>query len=169
MNSTENEGHEGHGGNSTCNSHMLWNWETKNVCIVFSWWSANSVPSLIFSCLIVLLLAVSFEVLRNLSRKYDLKIYSAAHRELEGGDSSNSSTVNNNNRFVRVTYIQQFIRSVIYSIQVFLSFFLMLIFMTFNGFLIISLVIGAGLGYFFFGKHTLSGTSIGEREIVGCH
>ncbi|CAG8459008.1 855_t:CDS:2 [Diversispora eburnea] len=130
MDSTD---HEGHGGNSTCNSHMLWNWETKNVCIVFSWWSVNSIPILILSCLIVLLLATSFEVLRNLSRKYDRKIYSAAHSELEEGegDSSNSSAANKN-RFI-------------------------------------SIILGAGLGYFFFGKHTISGTLIGEREIVGCH
>jgi hypothetical protein len=44
-------------------------------------------------------------------------------------------------------------RSLFYAILVGISFWLMLVFMTYNGFLMISVVIGAGLGHYAFGSN----------------
>lgn len=46
---------------------------------------------------------------------------------------------------------QKVIRSVNYAVLVGISFWLMLVFMTYNGFLMISVVIGAGIGHYAFG------------------
>ena len=43
------------------------------------------------------------------------------------------------------------IQTILHMLQVTLSYFLMLIFMTFNGWLCIAVVLGAGFGYFLFG------------------
>ncbi|CAG8645136.1 2562_t:CDS:2 [Acaulospora morrowiae] len=170
-NSTDHD-HGGHGGDGefTCSNSMLFNWEYRNLCIVFSWWGVNSIPGLILSCAIICILAITFEVLRFVSRKYDEKIYLSGHRPLEE-ETANASTSTNtgNSRPVRITHIQQIMRSLIYSIQVLLSFFLMLMFMTYNGFVMISVVIGAGIGYFFFGRHVLTKVEVGERDVIGCH
>ncbi|KAJ1971871.1 copper transpport protein, partial [Dimargaris verticillata] len=52
---------------------------------------------------------------------------------------------------VRVT------RAMAYSVQVFYSFMLMLIFMTYNGYLIVSVVVGTAIGHYLFGPDEVSG------------
>jgi copper transporter 1 len=51
----------------------------------------------------------------------------------------------------RMSQQQKVTRSIIYAVLVGISFWLMLVFMTYNGFLMISVVIGAGLGHYAFG------------------
>lgn len=51
----------------------------------------------------------------------------------------------------RISQQQKATRSIIYAVLVGISFWLMLVFMTYNGFLMISVVIGAGLGHYAFG------------------
>jgi len=50
--------------------------------------------------------------------------------------------------------------------QVFVGFFLMLIFMTYNGYLMIATVLGAGIGFFYFGGNTLS---LPATKALSCH
>lgn len=50
---------------------MLFTWDTTNLCIVFRQWHIRSTTSLIFSLLAVILLAVGYEALRSLSRRYE--------------------------------------------------------------------------------------------------
>ncbi|CAG8689383.1 4932_t:CDS:2 [Funneliformis caledonium] len=127
-----------------CSMNMLFNWDTKNLCIVFSWWRVDNIGFL--------------------SRKYDASIYNSSAAELQDDGFEENATVTSEiqtvvqkrNRVFRITFKQQMIRSLIYTVQVFISFFTMLIFMTYNGFLMFSVAIGAGIGYLFFGKPTLS-------------
>lgn len=49
--------------------------------------------------------------------------------------------------------------------QVFVGFFLMLIFMTYNGYLMAATVIGAGVGFFYFGGDSLSSST----KALSCH
>lgn len=64
----------------------------------------------------------------------------------------------------RLSNQQQLTRSLFYAAQVFVGFFLMLIFMTYNGYLMASTVIGAGVGFFYFGGNYLSST-----KALSCH
>ncbi|KAF0488372.1 Ctr copper transporter [Gigaspora margarita] len=149
-----------------CSMKMLFNWDYTNLCIVFSWWKVSGVPLLLFSCLMVGLIGVFYEFLKFLSRKYDDKIYESCYRQISNNEEESPSNLEN--RVVRLTRSQQLIRSFIYAIQAFISFFIMLIFMTYNGYLMISVITGAGIGFFFFGKKTVSNKE-DEDRVVNCH
>ncbi|CAG8579454.1 17438_t:CDS:2, partial [Dentiscutata heterogama] len=156
-------GDHGNGNNNfRCSMKMLFNWDTTNLCIIFSWWKVNGIPLLILSCFFVALIGVVYELLKYLSRKYDEKIYESCYRQISNDEEENPPAPVN--RVVKLKRSQQLIRSFIYAIQAFISFFIMLIFMTYNGFLMISVVIGAGIGFFFFGKQTVSNS---EEEDIG--
>jgi len=60
--------------------------------------------------------------------------------------------------------VPQLINTVIYMIQATISYFLMLAVMCFNGYVFISVILGLGVGYFFFGMRRPNGA--GEEE---CH
>ncbi|KAL6869940.1 copper transpport protein [Amphichorda felina] len=57
-----------------CNMNMLFTWDTNNLCIVFRQWHIRSTASLVFSLAAVVLLAVGYEGLRALSRRYELAV-----------------------------------------------------------------------------------------------
>ncbi|XP_033122981.1 LOW QUALITY PROTEIN: high affinity copper uptake protein 1-like, partial [Anneissia japonica] len=58
-----------------------------------------------------------------------------------------------------------FLQTLLHVIQVTISYFLMLIFMTYNGWLCIAVALGAGTGYFLFGWKTAIVVDINEH----CH
>lgn len=50
---------------------MVFNWNFKNTCIVFDWWRVTSPLSLLWSCLIIIAIAASYEYFRYKTRCYD--------------------------------------------------------------------------------------------------
>lgn len=50
---------------------MLFNWDTTNFCIVFRQWHVRSSFSLIVSFIAVILIAMGYEALRSVSRRYE--------------------------------------------------------------------------------------------------
>ena len=54
---------------------MLFTWDTTNLCIVFRWWHITSTFTLLISLVAVAILTAGYEVVREVSRKYD---YSSA-------------------------------------------------------------------------------------------
>jgi copper transporter 1 len=50
---------------------MLFTWDTTNLCVVFRWWHVRGPWSLLFTLLGVVVLGMSYEVLRHVARKYD--------------------------------------------------------------------------------------------------
>lgn len=53
---------------------MLFTWDTKNLCLIFRQWHVRSLPSLIFSLLAVILIAMGYEALRAYSRQYEASL-----------------------------------------------------------------------------------------------
>lgn len=53
---------------------MLFTWDTTNLCIVFRQWHVRSTPGLIVSLIAVVLLAMGYEALRALSRRYESSV-----------------------------------------------------------------------------------------------
>lgn len=53
---------------------MLFTWDTTNLCIVFRQWHIRSMPGLIFSLAAVVLLAMGYEALRALSRRFEASV-----------------------------------------------------------------------------------------------
>lgn len=50
---------------------MLFTWDTKNLCIVFSWWRLDGLFSILVSLAVVSLLGAGYELVRELSRRYE--------------------------------------------------------------------------------------------------
>ncbi|KAJ4170475.1 copper transpport protein [Fusarium falciforme] len=139
----------GHGGmdhgdggmKDMCSMNMLFTWDTKNLCIVFRQWHIRSTSSLVFSLVAVILLAVGYEALRSLSRRYeealDKRVRATPRQNQEQADQR-----------------AHLIKAVLYALQNFYAFMLMLVFMTYNGWVMISVSLGAFIGYVFFGHRT---------------
>lgn len=53
---------------------MLFTWDTNNLCIVFKSWRVTSTMSLIWSLVGVMLLTAGYELVREMSRRYEAKV-----------------------------------------------------------------------------------------------
>ncbi|KAF4967611.1 hypothetical protein FSARC_4858 [Fusarium sarcochroum] len=134
-------GHGGGGMKDMCSMNMLFTWDTTNLCIVFRQWHVRSTTSLFFSLVAVILLAIGYEALRSLSRRYEETLDNrvrATPRQSQGQADQRA----------------HLIKAVLYGLQNFYAFMLMLVFMTYNGWVMVSVSLGAFLGYLFFGQKT---------------
>jgi copper transporter 1 len=137
-------GHGGHGGmgsDDMCSMNMLFTWDTTNLCIVFRQWHIRSTASLVISLIAVVLLAMGYEGLRSLSARYEAAV----------AKRINALPRQNQAQAARQTVL---IKGLFYGLQNFYAFMLMLIFMTYNGWVMAAVSIGAFLGYILFGQHT---------------
>lgn len=67
--------HGGHGGDDmTCSMNMLFNWSTENLCVVFESWRINTPFALVLSCLIIIAMSASYELLRAQSRQFEERL-----------------------------------------------------------------------------------------------
>ncbi|KAL1923800.1 uncharacterized protein VTP21DRAFT_8780 [Calcarisporiella thermophila] len=125
-----------------CSMKMIFNYDLEGVCVVFSWWRINGAFDMVLSCLAVAALAVGYEWLKMLSSRYDQQVTKSKKGYV---DSESSSSRRHS------TKRQQLWRSIWYALLVGYSFMLMLVFMTFNAYLMISMVVGTGIGFYLFG------------------
>ncbi|KAM4054955.1 ctr copper transporter family protein [Hirsutella rhossiliensis] len=137
-------GHMGHGGSGMddmCSMDMLFTWDTTNLCIVFRQWHVRSTTSLVFSLIAIVLLAMVYEALRSLSRRFE---------------ASQNRRLADMPRQHRVQAAQRvhLIKALLYALQNFYAFMLMLVFMTYNGWVMVAVSVGAFLGYLVFGQST---------------
>ncbi|KAL7628659.1 copper transpport protein [Parahypoxylon ruwenzoriense] len=133
-------GDMGHGDMPMCNMNMLFTWDTTDLCIVFKHWHIRGTPSLVFSLLAVIAICAGYEGLREVIRRYEISVTVRQDAALRRGSQADRRT--------------QVVKAVLYAVQNFYAFMIMLLFMTYNGFVMLSVAIGAGLGYYFFGSHT---------------
>ncbi|KAJ9133354.1 hypothetical protein NKR19_g9076 [Coniochaeta hoffmannii] len=136
--------HGGHGGGDMapmCNMNMLFTWNTENLCIVFKWWHIRSTFGLIASLVAVVALVAGYEALREGIRRYETWV------------NKRAETAPRQSK-VSVTSRAHIIKSILYGLQNFYAFMIMLIFMTYNGWVMIAVSVGAGLGYLLFGART---------------
>ncbi|PFH59685.1 hypothetical protein XA68_12008 [Ophiocordyceps unilateralis] len=150
--------HGGHGGHDDmCSMNMLFTWDTTNLCIVFRQWHIRSTASLIFSLLAVILLAMLYEALRALSRRFEAsqerRIAAMPNDDLLGPAETTPLLHPGQNHY-QASQRVQVIKSLFYALQNFYAFMLMLIFMTYNGWVMIAVSLGAFFGYLLFGQAT---------------
>lgn len=154
----------------SCNMSMTWNWETTNVCILTSSWRITTPLSLYLSLLLISLTAVLYEYLRLYIRRLDARLarnHSAgvgSHRRrasvlptTAAGSASaiadrRTPSISKPRRpdAVRAAWVKpletskrtQIWRSALYATSIGMSFALMLISMTFNGWVIGAIVVG---------------------------
>lgn len=124
----------GHG--DSCSMNMLFTWNYKNTCVVFRWWHIRKLSDMLLSFLVILALGYLYEYMRYYIYK------SQANR----GSSLTSGTNNTDHRRNKLY------SSCWYGLQVGYSFMLMLVFMTYNGWLMIAVVLGATWGHYSWGS-----------------
>ncbi|KAI4865565.1 Ctr copper transporter family protein [Hypoxylon rubiginosum] len=139
-----------------CSMNMLFTWNTNNLCIVFRQWHVRGTASLVFSLLAIIAICAGYEALREGIRRYESSV-AAKQDSVPSEPNTESTTLLGVGRSSQADAIGQkahIIRAVLYGIQNFYAFMIMLLFMTYNGFVMISVAVGAGLGFYFFGSHT---------------
>ncbi|KAH6853432.1 Ctr copper transporter family-domain-containing protein [Chaetomium sp. MPI-CAGE-AT-0009] len=167
----DHSSHTGHGdGGPMCNMNMLFTWDTTDLCVVFRQWRITSTLSLVVSLVAVVAICAGYEALREGIRRYE----AALSRRIDTvplavgvttpfpqGYSEESATETvpflaprtgqNREQITRQAHVT---KAVLYGIQNFYAFMIMLIFMTYNGWVMIAVSVGAGLGYLVFGGQT---------------
>ncbi|KEF59255.1 uncharacterized protein A1O9_04099 [Exophiala aquamarina CBS 119918] len=153
-----------------CSMNMLFTWSSKDLCIVFRQWRITGTFSLILSLIAIVLLAAGYECIREVSRRYE-QGYNARMSAYSTGASSESQSLNASSSLLVVGRDSKsaeerkgtLIKGALYAVQVFYSFFIMLLFMTYNGWVMIAVAVGAFVGYILFGRNSSSAKS------VACH
>lgn len=159
-----------------------------------STWHVRSDGAFAASCIGVVLLVVVLEALRRTGKEYDSYLLrsfqqiaaSRAANEVTNAETPDSASNSSKQAAVRVqstvqyltlrpTFVQQLIRSVIHMSTFAVAYFVMLLAMYFNGYIIISIFIGALIGKFAcdwtssliaVGPGEGSRTAQGERELA---
>ncbi|KAH6692556.1 Ctr copper transporter family-domain-containing protein [Plectosphaerella plurivora] len=146
-----------------CKVSMLWNWNTVDACFLSSSWQILNNRMMVASCIGVALLVVVLEVLRHAIRLYDAKIIeqmqrrgaavlasSAASRMTDDGtpefDKNVGLSLPRRKIVMRVSPLQQILRAFLYAVTFGVAYVVMMLAMYLNGYIFISIVVGAGLG-----------------------
>jgi len=159
-------------GGHRCQMSMLFTWNTQDLCLVFRWWHVTSTQSLVLSLLAVVALGAGYEYLRAVSRVY------SAHVDAANAATDSEALV----PYYTPAPTEESLllaapvgvrkrgehghigKGLLYGAQVFYSFFIMLLFMTYNGWVMIAVALGAFVGYVIWGD--AAGSSV---KSVACH
>uniref|UniRef100_A0A668VE72 Copper transport protein n=1 Tax=Oreochromis aureus TaxID=47969 RepID=A0A668VE72_OREAU len=153
--STEHDHGSGGGGEGNHGGHMMmmtFYFGYNNVELLFTGLLINSPGEMVAACIGVFLLAALYEGLKIgrevLLRRSQVNVrYNSM--PLPGADGTvlmeTHKTVGQ-----RMLSPAHFLQTLLHIIQVVVSYFLMLVFMTYNGYLCIAVAAGAGMGYFLF-------------------
>ncbi|CUS06784.1 unnamed protein product [Tuber aestivum] len=151
-------------GAHNCQMSMFFTWSTKDLCLVFRSWHVRNTTTLILSLLAVIALSAGYELVRDLARRYEARVDGALSISEEtssllpgrAGAVAGAGEAGRKRRNGRIG------KAMFYGVQVFYSFFIMLLFMTYNGWVMISVAVGSAIGY------TIWGGS-GAAKSVACH
>jgi len=172
-------GHTGHAAHdmprARCSMNMLWNYQIVDTCIVFRSWHVSSTTSFVLSFFAIVAIGVFYEWLRSYQKVVDRKIVAVESKgKVRSGASRDASRertqedvslLGKGSNGISISPLSRIIRAVLYATTVFISFFLMLVFMTYNAYLILAVVAGAGIGHYFFADISVDGDSKG----MACH
>ncbi|OTB19270.1 hypothetical protein K445DRAFT_18879 [Daldinia sp. EC12] len=147
-----------------CKISMLWNWDTIDTCFLSDSWQVKSPGGFAALCIGVVLLVILLEALRRAARIYDRNLVRQHVRTtnaLTAVSVDNSPDTANRALIVkegaaalarttpfRPKFWQQAIRALLHTLHFALAYWVMLLAMYYNGYIIISIVIGAYLGFF---------------------
>ncbi|KKA28635.1 hypothetical protein TD95_001879 [Thielaviopsis punctulata] len=123
-----------------CSMNMLFTWDTTNLCIVFRQWHVTSPFSLAVSLVAIIAIAAGYEALRAASRSYE----AAVAKRIETAPRQAQPDVAKR---------AHLIKAALYGIQNFYAFMIMLIFMTYNGWVMVAVSVGAFVGYLLFSEN----------------
>jgi solute carrier family 31 (copper transporter), member 1 len=130
---------------------MLWNWYTVDACFLSSSWQITTNGTFAATCIGVMLMVVALEALRRIGKEYDAHVLREFQARLAALSANSSEHGEGGPKFVtfKASPVQQLVRSVIHAATFGLAYIIMLLAMYYNGYIIICIIIGAGLGKFF--------------------
>ncbi|KAI1452826.1 Ctr-domain-containing protein [Annulohypoxylon moriforme] len=174
-------------GGDSCQISMLWNWNTIDACFLASSWHIRSSGMFAGSCIGVILLTMSLEFLRRTVKEYDrylvrkhtsiaVAAMPSSSKDSDSKDAIASPAPINqgigNPGGFRPTIFEQAIRALLHMVQFAVAYFIMLLAMYFNGYIIICIFIGAYIGAFIFHWEYIDGgrgaTSASQEPTVCC-
>ncbi|KAL2266663.1 hypothetical protein VTJ83DRAFT_6015 [Remersonia thermophila] len=151
---------------AACKISMLWNWYTIDACFLSRSWHITSNGAFAATCIGVVLLVVFLEALRRIGKEYDEYLqrqFAARVALIAGGATPPAASADGaasdparqpaealtpQTVTFRASPLQQFIRAVIHAATFGVAYIVMLLAMYYNGYIIISILIGALLGKF---------------------
>lgn len=152
----------------TCAGHMLMFFHTgKCEFILFETLRTKDVGGLVGACVAIFALAIVYEGLKVFREMLLQKAMISGNKYSisNGTASTDTMVISNKNVGLHMMTCSHFIQTVLHMIQVFISYCLMLVFMTYNVWLCLSVILGAGIGYFLFGWRKAIVVDINEH----CH
>ncbi|XP_067940933.1 high affinity copper uptake protein 1-like isoform X2 [Watersipora subatra] len=126
---------------------MYFTTDWKGSYLLFQSWQLNETWQLALACVFLAIATALYEGLKVL--RETLLVWSM--KSGASGSSYNTSKTRGSSIRARMCTCHHLLQSVLHVIQVTLSYFLMLAVMTFNVYIGLSIVLGAGVGYFLFG------------------
>ncbi|ODA84123.1 hypothetical protein RJ55_02641 [Drechmeria coniospora] len=145
-----NHGSMGGGHGAKCKISMLWNWHTVDACFLSSSWHIRNEAMFAATCIGVVVLVVVVEFSRRLGKEYDRFLTRQFQREASRrrGDLDVGDGLGLDVGTFRASVLQQLLRSLLHAVTFAGAYMVMLLAMYFNGYVIISIFVGAGLGKF---------------------
>lgn len=140
----------GHDMPAMCSMNMLFTWDTTNLCIIFRGWHIRSTAGLIFSLLAIILLTAGYEALRKGCREYEKRI-EKKQDAMPNSDTETTPFFWSGQERMKITKTAHATKAFLYAVQNFYAFMLMLLFMTYNGWVMVSMFVGWFVGYLFLG------------------
>jgi copper transporter 1 len=158
--------------NTTASSYVPTNSTNTTPGFIARSWRVKTQGAFAGSCIGVILLVIILEALRRAGKEYDRYIVAQHIKTLPPAVCSSSSSADGSNsknltasvaspvaaaapRF-RPNILQQAIRALLHMLQFAVAYFVMLLAMYYNGYIIICIFIGAYIGYFIFGYESFN-------------
>ncbi|KAF2670158.1 Tctr2 protein [Microthyrium microscopicum] len=132
---------------------MLWNWNTIDSCLISKQWHVRSSGMFAGACIAIVILTMSLEFLRRSAKEYDRRILKEHEERVSQLDSTHANkfiTHGRDPKRFRPHLAQQLIRGLLHTSQFIVAYFIMLLAMYYNGYILISIFVGAFLGFVVF-------------------
>jgi len=140
---------------------MLWNWNVVDSCFLAASWHVKDSGMFAASCIAVVFMVIVLEGFRRLNREYEQWIlrswqaHAASLGASEGLNMKGASECGEKGQRApprvvtyRVSTLQQTVRAIMHAVIFGLAYIVMLLVMSYNGYIIICVIVGAGLGKF---------------------
>jgi copper transporter 1 len=139
---------------------MLWNWNVIDSCFLASSWHITNNAMFAASCVGAAMLVVCLEFLRRVGHEYDAHLVRQFERQMRRQQAALMNgrladccdgpitTVGTQYATFRASALQQLVRAVIHGITLGVAYIVMLLIMHYNGYIFISVILGAILGKF---------------------
>ncbi|CAK48213.1 uncharacterized protein An07g08310 [Aspergillus niger] len=141
----------------SCKISMLWNWNTVDACFISESWHITSSCMFAGSCIGIVFLVICLELLRRMASEYDAFIINRARLKADTGDA----TKQDQTQFIfRPSQGERIIRATLHVLQFAVAYFVMLLGMYYNGYIIVCIFVGAFVGFLLFSSGKVVGDEI---------